>query len=138
MLADYAAEDHGPPERLLPAYLKRWPPNSRSRQVALDRARTLWNAAGLPPWPPVIGAMRGNGKAAAQPADAVEWDCLVAFGLRPTELQSLELRQQARTMVALVKRKKEHGLPSLVTTRSPGQRLTQQVPRLRMPDELTT
>jgi hypothetical protein len=41
---------------LLGAYLRRWPPNSRSRQMAYDRARRLWKEAGWP-WPEELATM---------------------------------------------------------------------------------
>jgi integrase len=76
--------------------------------------------------------MRGNGKAAADPegvraftdaevaelrsrvqrsrrltpADAVAWDCLIVFGLRPKELQGLQLDQTDGLLVARVTRQK--------------------------------
>jgi integrase len=111
---------------LLTAALRHWEPNSRARQMAHDRMRALWKVAGWG-WPAQITTMRGNGKAAADPAgamgftdaeieelreritrsrltaaDLVAWDCLIVFGLRPAELKGLELRQQGRTLVAVV------------------------------------
>jgi integrase len=111
---------------LLTAALRHWEPNSRARQMAHDRMRALWKVAGWG-WPEQITTMRGNGKAAADPAgamgfqdaeieelreritrsrltaaDLVAWDCLIVFGLRPAELKGLELRQQGRTLVAVV------------------------------------
>ncbi len=181
---------------LLGACLRNWEPNSRARQMAYDRARRLWKEGGWP-WPEELQPLRGNGKAAADPrgvraftdeeiaglreailrskltpADLVAWDCLICFGLRPKELQALELRQYegalvlvavvgrnkrsskgsggARTVVAvppagwprdcfdLLGRWREHGLPvGLLAARSPGQKLTQQLRRLQLPDELT-
>ena len=76
--------------------------------------------------------MRGNGKAAANPegvrsftdyeiaelrarvqrsrrltpSDLLAWDCLIAFGLRPKELQGLELDQRDGLLVARVTRSK--------------------------------
>jgi integrase len=110
----------------LTAALRQWQPNSRARQMAHDRMRALWKVAGWS-WPEQITSMRGNGKAAADPAgamgfqdaeieelreritrsrltaaDLVAWDCLIAFGLRPAELKGLELRQQGRALVAVV------------------------------------
>jgi hypothetical protein len=58
-LADVAGRENGPPELILASYLQGWGPNSRARQMAHDRARTLWKVAGLP-WPSIIlacGAM---------------------------------------------------------------------------------
>ena len=111
---------------LLTAALRQWEPNSRARQMAHDRMRALWKVAGWG-WPEQITSMRGNGKAAADPAgamgfqdaeieelreritrsrltaaDLVAWDCLIVFGLRPAELKGLELRQQGRALVAVV------------------------------------
>lgn len=117
---------------LLTAALRQWQPNSRARQMAHDRVRALWKVAGWP-WPELITTMRGNGKAAADPAgvmgfkdaeidelreritrsrltaaDLVAWDCLIVFGLRPAELKGLELRQQDRTLVAVVGHEKQN------------------------------
>ena len=126
-----ASEAHGSPApAMLASYLRRWPPGTRARQMGHDRARALWRHAGWP-WPPVIAAMRGNGKAAADPrgvrafsdaeiatlrervissrltpADLVAWDLLAVFGLRPVELQGLELRQDGGTLLAVVTRNK--------------------------------
>ena len=52
---------------LLTAALRHWEPNSRARQMAHDRMRALWKLAGWG-WPEQIITMRGNGKAAADPA----------------------------------------------------------------------
>jgi integrase len=116
---------------LLEAVLRNWEPNSRARQMAHDRIRALWKQAGWE-WPETIVAMRGNGKAAAAaegvrafndpeiqelrarllrsyrltPADLVAWDCLIAFGLRPAELQGLELRTDEGLPLAQVTRTK--------------------------------
>lgn len=115
---------------LLTAALRQWPPNSRARQMAHDRMRALWKVAGWP-WPETMAAMRGNGKAAADPAgvmgfkdaeidelrqriscsrltpaDLVAWDCLIVFGLRPAELKGLQLRQAGRALVAVVAHEK--------------------------------
>lgn len=103
---------------LLSTVLRQWEPNSRARQMAHDRFRQLWRQANWE-WPAKVAGMRGNGKAAASPegvrsftdaeitelrarvkrskltdADAVAWDCLIAFGLRPKELQGLVLFQK--------------------------------------------
>jgi integrase len=119
-------------EAVLSALLRQWPANSRARQMAHDRARALWKVAGWS-WPEQITAMRGNGKAAADPAgvigfqdqeieelreritrsrltpaDLVAWDALIVFGLRPAELKGLELRQQSRTLVAVVSHEKQN------------------------------
>ena len=116
---------------LLTAALRHWEPNSRARQMAHDRMRALWKVAGWS-WPEQITAMRGNGKAVADPAgamgfqdaeieelrerisrsrltgaDLVAWDCLIVFGLRPAELKGLELRQQGRALVAKVAHEKQ-------------------------------
>jgi integrase len=116
---------------LLEAVLQTWPPGTRARQMAFDRLRRLWREAAWP-WPEEIQAMRGNGKAAADPegvraftdaeiqelrarllrsrrltpADLVAWDCLVCFGLRPKELQGLQLDQVDGLLVARVTRSK--------------------------------
>ena len=116
---------------LLTAVLRQWTPNSRARQMAHDRFRQLWRQAGWE-WPAEVAAMRGNGKAAASPegvrsftdaeiqelrarllrsrrlstADVVAWDCLIVFGLRPKELQGLELDQRDGLLVARVTRSK--------------------------------
>ena len=116
---------------LLGSYLRGWPPNSRSRQMAYDRARRLWKEAGWP-WPDDLAPLRGNGKAAADPqgvrafsdqeieqlreaigsstrlspSDLVAWDCLICFGLRPKELQGLELQRKGASLLAVVSRSK--------------------------------
>jgi len=107
--------------QLLSAALRQWPPNSRARQMAHDRMRALWKASQWF-WPDELAAMRGNGKAAADPAgvmafqdqeieelrerisrsrltasDLVAWDCLIVFGLRPAELKGLQLHQVSLT-----------------------------------------
>jgi integrase len=194
-LAATAGERRWPDDAaLLGAFLRNWEPNSRARQMAYDRARRLWKEAGWP-WPEGLARLRGNGKAAADPqgvraftdeeitqlreaiersrltpADLVAWDCLICFGLRPKELQALELRQAGGSLVAVVGRSKrsskgssgartvvavppagwpancrglltrwrEHGLPAgLVTMRSPGELLSQQLRRLHQPEGLT-
>ena len=119
-----------PTPAMLARLLRRWPPNSRARQMGHDRARALWRHAGWP-WPPAIASLRGNGRAAADPrgvrafsdaeiatlrervinsrltpADLVAWDLLTVFGLRPVELQGLELRQDETTLLAIVTRSK--------------------------------
>ena len=104
---------------LLQAYLNNWGPNSRSRQMGYDRTRRVWQMVKRP-WPESLAAMRGNGKAAAppegvrslsdeeiqelrariqrstrlRPDDLVAWDLLIVFGLRPAELQGLELLEE--------------------------------------------
>lgn len=127
-----AAEAPGDPTpAMLARFLRRWSPGTRARQMGHDRARALWRHAGWP-WPPVIAAMRGNGKAAADPRGAramtdeeiellreriqasrqlsagtlLAWDLIVVFGLRPAELQGLELQQQDGTLLATVTRSK--------------------------------
>lgn len=116
---------------LLEAVLHSWPPGTRARQMAFDRLRRLWSEASWP-WPEGLQAMRGNGKAAADPegvraftdgeiqelrarlqrsrrltaADLVAWDCLVVFGLRPKELQGLQLDPVDGLLVARVTRSK--------------------------------
>ncbi|MBE9172733.1 hypothetical protein IQ216_06415 [Cyanobium sp. LEGE 06143] len=113
-----AADHHtGDDATLLAEYLRRWEANTRSRQMAYDRARSLWREAAWS-WPGEVAQLRGNGKAAADPegvrafsdqeiqllrerieksarlgpSDSLAWDCLVAFGLRPQELVGLEIR----------------------------------------------
>ncbi|MEO1002201.1 MAG: hypothetical protein AAFX65_03710 [Cyanobacteria bacterium J06638_7] len=117
---------------LVAAYLRRWQPDSRSRQMAYDRARRLWKEASWT-WPDELAPLRGNGRAAADPAgvraftdeeiallrervqrstrlaasDLLAWDVLVCFGLRPQELIDLEVRAGAGgTPVANVNRSK--------------------------------
>ena len=182
-------------EAFLAAFLRGWPPNSRSRQMAYDRARRLWKEAGWS-WPEALAPLRGNGKATAAPqgvrsfsdaeieqlrtaihqsrltaADGVAWDCMIVFGLRPKELQAMELQQREGLLVAVVSRSKQtsrgssgariipavppagwpadchllldrwgsHRLPpALLSVRSPGQALTQQLRRLHLPEELTS
>jgi integrase len=117
---------------LLSALLRQWPANSRARQMAHDRARAVWKVAGWS-WPEQITSMRGNGKAAADPAgvigfqdleidelreritrsrltaaDLVAWDALIVFGLRPAELKGLELCQEGRALVARVSHEKRN------------------------------
>ena len=118
-------------QELIAEVLRLWPPNSRGRQMAHDRYRRLWKEAGWP-WPDAMAAMRGNGKAAASPegvraftdeeieelrarlqrsrklmpADLVAWDCLAVFGLRPAELQGLELSSEDGLLLARVTRQK--------------------------------
>jgi integrase len=180
---------------LAEAVLREWSPNTRARQMAHDRLRRLWKDAAWP-WPVEVTAMRGNGRAAAAAegvraftdpelvelrariersisrkrltaADAVAWDCLIVFGLRPAELQGLQLDQEEGGLLARVCRSKKsskgssgarsvpavppqgwpddcfdllgrwrlHGLPAgMLTARSPGQVLTQQLRRLRDQD----
>jgi integrase len=116
---------------LLETTLRHWPPGTRARQMAHDRLRRLWREAGWS-WPEEITSMRGNGKAAASPegvwgftdselaelrarlqrstkltsADLVAWDVLAAFGLRPAELQGLELIEEEGMLLARVTRSK--------------------------------
>ncbi len=117
-------------EAFLAAFLRGWEPNSRARQMAYDRGRRLWREAGWP-WPEELAALRGNGKAAADPegvraftdaeieqlreaiqrsrlapAALVAWDALIVFGLRPKELQALELQLRDGALVAIVTRSK--------------------------------
>jgi integrase len=117
---------------LLSDVLRQWPANSRTRQMAHDRMRALWKLAGWP-WPEQIAPMRGNGKAAADPAgvmgfhdaeidelreriarsrltpaDLVAWDCLAVFGLRPAELKGLQLKKQDGALVAVVSHEKRN------------------------------
>lgn len=179
---------------LLESYLRNWAPSSRARQMAYDRVRRLWKEAGWP-WPDELAQLRGNGKAAADPAgvraftdheieqlreaieaskltaaDLVAWDCLAVFGLRPQELIGLQLKAgPGGVLLAVVTRSKvsskgatrprqvpavppsdwpanchrllerwrEHGLPNWSqTVASPGEHMTQQLRRLKMPDDL--
>lgn len=118
---------------LLQAFLRRWSPNTRSRQMAYDRARRVWQEVRRE-WPDSLASLRGNGKAAADPqgvrafsdeeieelrariqrstrltpADLVAWDCLIVFGLRPVELQGLLLEEQGGLLVAHVQRQKRN------------------------------
>lgn len=135
-LAAAAGERRWPNDgAFLSAYLRGWEPNSRARQMGYDRARRLWKEAGWS-WPEELAPLRGNGKAAADPegvraftdeetqqlreaiegsklttADLVAWDCLICFGLRPKELQALELQRRDGVLVAVVSRSKRssHG-----------------------------
>jgi integrase len=134
-LLDTVGENQGQdPEQLLTQYLKRWPAGSKSRQYAHDRARAVWKLAGLS-WPESITTMRGNGRGAVDPAgvrafsdaeitmlreriqasarltpsDLLAWDLLIVFGLRPAELQGLELARVDGELVATVTRVKESG-----------------------------
>jgi integrase len=116
---------------LLSAVLRHWEPNSRARQMAHDRFRQVWRQAGWE-WPAEVAGMRGNGRAAASPegvrsftdaeiqelrarllrsrrltpADIVGWDLLTCFGLRPAELQGVQLEQADGLLVAKVSRSK--------------------------------
>ncbi len=118
-------------QTLLTTTLRHWQPGSRSRQMAHDRFRQIWRQAGWP-WPESVQGMRGNGKAAAppggvrsftdaeieelrlrirrskmDPAALVAWDLLIAFGLRPKELQALHLEVQDGLLVAMISRNKK-------------------------------
>jgi len=131
-LVEVAAEKPWTDEgALLEATLRHWQPGTRARQMAHDRLRRLWKEAGWP-WPEEITSMRGNGRAAASPEgvwgfsdeeiaelrarvqrsskltpkDLLAWDCLICFGLRPAELQGLELDQEDGLLVARVSRSK--------------------------------
>lgn len=132
-LEDVASQRVWPQDgELLAAALRSWVPNSRARQMAHDRIRALWREAGWP-WPDGIPTLRGNGRAAADPAgvigfkdteieelrqriisskltaaDLVAWDCLIVFGLRPVELQGLVLQQQGGALVAVVSHEKKN------------------------------
>lgn len=138
---------------LLEAVLQTWPPGIRARQMAFDRLRRLWKEAGWP-WPDELQAMRGNGKAAANPegvraftdrevvelrarlqrsrrltdADRVAWDCLIVFGLRPAELQNLQL-DHADGLLARVTRLKRS------SKGSSGARIVPAVPPEGWPDD---
>lgn len=130
-LEEVAAQRAWDEQGLLEATLKRWQPNSRARQMAHDRFRALWKEAGWP-WPEAVLALRGNGRAAADPAgvigfndqeidelrrristsrltaaDLVAWDCLIVFGLRPAELKGLVLQEQGGALVAKVSHEKK-------------------------------
>jgi integrase len=134
-LIEKAGERSWPTDQaLLVATLKTWEPNSRARQMAHDRIRRLWKQAAWE-WPAEVLEMRGNGKAKASPegvrsftdeelaelrtriersiarhklttADLVAWDCLIVFGLRPAELQGLQITTQQGVPIAKVSREK--------------------------------
>ena len=117
--------------QLVEEVLRSWPPNTRSRQMGHDRIRRLWKQAGWS-WPDGLPELRGNGKAASSPegvrafsdaelqelrdrilrssrltaADLTAWDALAVFGLRPAELQGLELFTQDDVPMARVQRAK--------------------------------
>ena len=126
---------------LLEATLRFWQPGTRARQMSHDRLRRLWKEAGWA-WPEEVVAMRGNGKAAAAadgvysftdaeiaelrariqrsiqrnrltPADLLAWDCLICFGLRPAELQGLELIEEEGMLLARVTRQKRSSRGSI-------------------------
>lgn len=117
-------------QELLVAVLRQWPPNTRARQMAHDRFRRLWKEAGWT-WPEAVACLRGNGKAAAAAegvrafsddelvelrariersrlghSDLVAWDLLIVFGLRPSELQGVELLEGDGMLLAKVVRVK--------------------------------
>lgn len=117
---------------LLGAALRQWPPNSRARQMAHDRMRALWKIAAWQ-WPDEMAALRGNGKAAVNPAGVmaftdieidelreriarsrispaglVAWDCLIVFGLRPAELKGLRLLESGLSVMAVVTHEKQN------------------------------
>lgn len=117
--------------QLVDEVLRRWQPNTRARQMGHDRIRRLWRQAGWS-WPADLAELRGNGRAAASPegvraftddelqelrdrilrssrltpADLTAWDALAVFGLRPAELQDLELLTKDGVPMARVKRVK--------------------------------
>jgi hypothetical protein len=116
---------------LLETVLQSWPPGTRARQMAFDRLRRLWLETSWP-WPEGLQTMRGNGKAAADPegvrafsdeeirelrsrllrsrrltpGNLAAWDVLTVFGLRPKEIQGLQLDQVDGLLVARVTRSK--------------------------------
>jgi integrase len=119
-------------ESLLRAFLQRWEAGSRCRQIGYGQARRLWTEAGWE-WPQAIEPMRGNGRAAAapegvraftdqeisqlrarilsshqmKPSAQVAWDLLIAFGLRPVELQAIELQRASNgALIAVISRSK--------------------------------
>ena len=128
----YLAEKSWPSAvELLTAALKRWPVNSKARQMAHDRYRRLWKFAGWD-WPELISELRGDGKAAKpidgeraftdeeiaqtramfqrsrlKPSDLVCWDLLFVFGLRPAELPFTTLQLKDGHLVAEMKRPKD-------------------------------
>lgn len=131
-LLEIAGQRHWVSDReLLERVIRHWPTNTRARQMAHDRLRRLWKEAGWA-WPEALLELRGNGKAAANPegvrafsdeelqelrdrlersrkltpADLVAWDCLIAFGLRPAELQGLSLSTVEGLPLAKVTRNK--------------------------------
>jgi integrase len=190
-LINTAKQRNWPTDReLLEATLRQWEPNTRSRQMAHDRIRRLWREGGWK-WPKQVSELRGNGRAAKSPggvrgftdaelgelrariershrltpADLVACDALMVFGLRPAELQGLEVSSQQGVPIAkvtrekrstkgasgardvpavppeewpidcyaLVDRWKKYGLPpALVAYWSPGEKLAQQLARLRV------
>ncbi|WP_157665427.1 hypothetical protein [Cyanobium sp. NIES-981] len=129
-----AAEHHCRDDMvLLEDYLRQWDANTRSRQMAHDRARSLWKEAGWP-WHDEVAQLRGNGKAAADPegvrafsdqeiqalreriersaklgaSDLLAWDVLAVFGLRPQELIGLDVKSGPRGVpIAVVTRSKQ-------------------------------
>jgi integrase len=133
-LSAVAAERQWPSDSdLLQSYLRHWLPNTRSRQMAYDRARRLWKEVRRE-WPESLAALRGNGSAVADPqgvsaitdedieelrariqrssrltpADLVAWDCVIVFGLRPVELQGLLLEEQGGSLCAHVQHQKRN------------------------------
>lgn len=131
-LQTFAGERTWPSDaELIAATLRHWSPNSRARQMAHDRIRRLWREAGWE-WPAQLLDLRGNGKAAASPdgvrsftdaeiielrariqrshrltpGDLLAWDVLVVFGIRPAELQGLEVTSHGGHPVAKVTRLK--------------------------------
>ena len=131
-LVEVAAQKPWTDERaLLEATLRHWQPGSRARQMAHDRLRRLWKEARWS-WSDGLAELRGNGKAAASPegvrafsdaelqelrdrilrssrltaADLTAWDAIAVFGLRPAELQGLELFTQDDVPMARVQRVK--------------------------------
>jgi len=103
--------------------------------MAHDRFRRLWKEADRP-WPQELLTLRGNGKAAADPegvraftdaeieelrarlqrstkltpAVLVAWDLRIVFGLRPAELQGLELNVEEGLSLARVQRVKRSSM----------------------------
>lgn len=116
-------------EECLHSFLKHWAPNNHARQMLFDRARRVWKQAKRL-WPESLSELRGSGKAAASPdgvrgfsdeeleelrrriqrsqrltpADLVAWDVLIVFGLRPAELQGLQLPGEGKMLLAKVRR----------------------------------
>lgn len=122
----------GDDTELLASVLRQWEPNTRARQMAHDRFRQLWRQVGWS-WPPEVATMRGTGKAATAPEgvrsftdaeiqelrarllrsrklhepELLAWDLLIVFGIRPKEVQGLELEQRDGLLVAIVSRSKK-------------------------------
>ena len=120
-------------EELLRTFLQKWKTNSRTRQIVHGQLKRLWEEADWK-WPKAIDDLRGNGKAASpvegvraftdqeiselrqrilssnqmKPSALVAWDLLIVFGLRPVELQAIELQQAVDgALIAVISRNKK-------------------------------